>query len=118
MAQHSYNLEERFDFTGKMKMLFMVMIAVGVVSLGATFFFGGEDANIRFWTNYLHNTVFFTGIAFMSMFVLAAKTLAYSGWHTVWKRLFEANAQFLGLGLLLMGVIVAGVFFEWHNIYH
>ncbi len=115
---HNINVEERFDFTGKEKTVLLGMMALGVICLICTYLFGGDDKELRFWTNFLHNSVFFTGIAFISMFLLAAKVLAYSGWHTVWKRLLEAKAQFLIFGLLMMGIVLLGTVMGWHHLYH
>ncbi len=120
MSDHNHNIDitERFEFTSKEKMVLIGMMALGLICLVATYFMGGKDGELRFWTNFLHNSVFFTGIAFISMFLLAAKVLAYSGWHTVWKRLLEAKAQFLIFGLIFMGVILLGTKLEWHHLYH
>ncbi len=115
---HNINIEERFEFTGREKSALMGLMALGVICLGWTYFLGGDDKELRFWTNFLHNSVFFTGIAFISMFLLAAKVLAYSGWHTVWKRLLEAKAQFMIFGLVFMGIILLGTMMGWHHLYH
>ncbi len=54
----------------------------------------------------------------MSLFLLAAKVLMYSGWHTVFKRVWEAYAEFLPWALVLLVPVVVGVWFDWHHIYH
>lgn len=106
-----------FTFEGKQKSVLLAMIGVGVISMILTFL--GDDAmHTRFWTNMLHNSVFFTGIAFAALFILAASITAYAGWYTVLKRVFESYALFLGVGLGLMGILALGVFFDWHHLYH
>ena len=90
---------------------------LGLLCLGITFL--GDDAfHTRFWTNFLHNTVFFTGIAFISLFVLATFTTAYAGWHTVMKRVWEAYSLFLVVGFVFLLVLIAGVWGHFHHLYH
>ena len=110
---------ERFVLTSGIRTLLLGGIGLGVVCLLLAFFFdGGDPNNTRFWSNWLHNSVFFLGIAFMSLFLLAAKVLMYSGWHTVFKRVWEAYAEFLIVAIVLMVPIVVGVFLHWHHLYH
>lgn len=92
-------------------------VILGVLCLGLTFLFD-DELHSRFWSNYLLNTVFFTGIAFVSLFVLAAFTTAYAGWHTVFKRVWEAYSFFLIPGLILMLLVIAGIWGHFHHLYH
>jgi len=73
---------------------------------------------MRFWTNFLHNTVFFVGISFMACFAYAAFTTAYAGWFVQFKRLWESFGMFLLPGLFLFGVIIVGLFLHSHHLYH
>ena len=110
---------ERFVLTSGIRGLLLGGVALGVVCLLLAFLFdGGDPNNTRFWSNWLHNSVFFLGIGFMSLFLLAAKVLIYSGWHTVFKRVWEAYAEFLLVALILMVPVVVGVFLHWHHLYH
>ncbi len=107
----------QFTFESRYKTVLIGFMVLGLVCLGITFFV--DDAlHTRFWTNYLHNSVFFTGIAFMSLFTLAAFTTAWAGWHTLVKRIWEAYSMFMIPGLVLMLVVVAGVFGHFHHLYH
>ncbi|MEM9885507.1 MAG: hypothetical protein AAF849_06410 [Bacteroidota bacterium] len=107
----------KFDFTSTMKTVLLSGIGLGVLCLAITFF--TDDAlHTRFWTNYLHNVVFFTGLAFMSIFILSAFLLAWAGWYTYFKRIWEAKAQFLIVGWLLMLPVVVGVWMGFHHLYH
>jgi hypothetical protein len=108
----------QFTFEGKQKRVLIGMMILGIICLALSFFDNAVPHHSRFWTNYLHNTVFFTGIAFTSMFIMAASITAYAGWFTVFKRIWEAYGQFLIVGLLLMLVIVAGIWGDLHHIYH
>jgi len=73
---------------------------------------------MRFWTNFLHNSVFFTGIALMAIFFYSICNTAWAGWHVQFKRVWEAMSMFLGVGLILMAIIALGLVFGWHHMYH
>lgn len=85
--------------------------------MGITFLVD-DELHTRFWTNFLHNSVFFTGIAFVSLFVLTAFITAYTGWHAMFKRVWEAYSLFLIPGLVLMLVLIAGLWGHFHHLYH
>lgn len=106
-----------FTFEGKQRTWLIGLMVLGLVCMGITWF--TDDAlHSRFWSNYLHNTVFFLGIAFISTFIIAAFITAYAGWYTLFKRVFEAMSSFLPVGLLLMLLIIAGIWGHWHHLYH
>ena len=108
---------DQFIFANRYKTVLAVLMAVGLVCMGITFAVD-DELNTRFWTNFLHNSVFFTGIALMSLFTLTAFTTALAGWHTLIKRIWEAYSLFLVPGLVLMLIIVAGVLGHFHHLYH
>lgn len=110
------NLNTQFVFDGKLKRNLIIGMVLGVVCL-AWSLVGDDEYNTRFWTNWLHNSVFFTGIGFMAMFFLSAQITAFAGWNAVIKRVWEAMSQFMWVGLLLMGVIVVGVWGHFHHLY-
>ncbi len=109
---------KEFTFEGSQKRLFIGAIILGIICMAATFLFDDDALHTRFWTNFLHNTVFFTGIAFISLFVYSAFTIAYAGWFVNFKRIWEAYSQFLIVGLGFMLVIIAGIWMHWHHLYH
>ncbi len=111
-------MEQQFTFTGRQRTLFISLMVLGAVCLGLTFMTDTTPHHARFWTNFLHNSVFFTGISFIGLYWLAAHTLGYSGWHVGLKRVMEAMTLFLPVGLLLLLVITAGVWGHWHHLYH
>lgn len=109
---------EQFTFTGKQRIFSLALILIGVISMAMTFFGHPEGHHARFWTNFLHNSVFFTGIAFISVYLLCAHTLAYSGWHTLLKRLIESFGMFLPLGAIFFLILWLGTTYHWHHLYH
>ncbi len=108
----------QFTFEGKQKRVLYGFMLLGLLCLIGSFFMDSTEHHSRFWTNFLHNTVFFTGIAFISLFAIAASVSAYAGWYTVFKRIWEAYAEFLLIGLVLLIVLIAGLWGHLHHIYH
>ena len=113
---HSKDIKN-FVFEGKQKTTLLAFIVLGILCMAATFFIG-EDGSTRFWTNYLHNAVFFLGMSFVATFVLSAFMLAYAGWHVVMKRVWEAFMLFLPVGLIMMLLVIVGLWMHGHHLYH
>jgi hypothetical protein len=108
---------KQFIFEGRQKAVLFGLMALGAVCMIITWF--SDDAlHTRFWTNYLHNAYMFGGVALMALFLYSAKAVAYSGWQVLFKRLWEAMALNLGVGIVLMLVVAGGVFFGYHHLYH
>ncbi len=108
----------QFTFDSKLKTTLFGFMAVGLLCLALTFFMDEQPGHVRFWSNFLHNAVFFTGIAFTATFLIAAFTTAYSGWYVLVKRIFEAFSLFLAVGIILMAIIAAGIWGHFHHLYH
>lgn len=113
MGAHHHNQpiqdNSKFVFDTKLKLFTVALIVVGAASLALTYFTGGEHSHIRFWTNLLQNSVFFTGIAFASLFFIATHTVAWGGWQTIFKRVPEAMMMFLPMGIVLIGLIALAI---------
>ncbi len=112
-----------FTFTGGQKLLFGVLMLIGVICSALAFFNDPADEAInlhhsRFWTNFLHNSAFFGGLGFISLFLLCCKILAYSGWHTTFKRIWEAMMMFLPVSIVFFAILAIGNFAGFHHIYH
>lgn len=110
------NKEFIFDPTSKKVLLGGIVL--GAICLVLSFFIDSTPAHTRFWTNYLHNVTFFTGLAFMSIFILCTFLTAWAGWYNYFKRVWEAKSQFLIIGFLLMLPVVGGVWTGYHHLYH
>jgi hypothetical protein len=114
---------KQFTFEATQKKTLVGVMALGLLCLALSYF--TEPAQIteagfhsRFWSNFLHNAAFFTGMAFMITFVLAAFTTAYAGWHVVFKRIWEAFTLFLLPGLALLAIVGIGNYAHLHHLYH
>jgi len=102
--------------SGHRNLLFGAM-GIGLVCLILTWL--GDDAHhTRFWTNFLHNSVFFTMISAMALFFITASITAYAGWYTTFKRVWEAYSMFLLIGLVLLAIVGLGNYMHWHHLYH
>jgi hypothetical protein len=107
----------QFTFDAKLRTGLIGFMILGLVCIVITFLVD-DPLHTRFWSNYLHNAVFFTGIAFISLFTLAAFITSYAGWYTVMKRIWEAYSLFLIPGLALMLLVIIGIWGNFHHLYH
>lgn len=107
----------QFTLAGRERTLLLSFMILGLICMGITYF--TDDAlHTRFWSNFLHNSVFFTGIAFLALMFYCANLIALSGWHVAFKRVWEAYAQFLLVGLVLMLFVIIGLWINGHHLYH
>ena len=109
---------EEFKFEGYQRTVLIGFMVLGLVCLGLTWMDTSEPFHARFWSNVLHNTVYFTGFGFIAIFCMCAFITAYAGWYAVIKRIWEAYSMFLIFGLGLLMIIGAGIWMGWHNLYH
>lgn len=107
-----------YKFPAKLRTLLLGGMGLGALCLALTFFMDSMEYHPRFWSNVLHNSVFFTGIALMATFFIAVCITAWAGWYTVFKRVWEAFSQFLIVGFVLMAIIGIGIYAHWHHLYH
>lgn len=122
MSNHNH---ETFVFDGKTKMFTIALMVIGAICLAMSYISDApEMEHMRFWTNFLHNSVFFTGIAFCAVLFIACHALAWGGWIAVFKRIPEAMMSFLfvGMGLFLvlglavmMGAEGTDLLYLWNN---
>ncbi len=109
------NGSNNFEFTSKLRNLFLGMLVIGVVLVVIGMVTG--TSMDRFWSNYLHNTIFFLGISVLAVFFLAAHQIAMAGWHITVKRIPEAISQFSLYGAILMLVVIVGIWAGYHHLY-
>lgn len=109
------NGSNKFEYTSKLRNLFLGMLVIGVVLVVIGMVTGASMD--RFWSNYLHNTIYFLGISVLAVFFLAAHQIGMAGWHITIKRVPEAISQFSKIGAILMLVVIIGVWAGYHNLY-
>ncbi|MEO5907049.1 MAG: hypothetical protein ABIQ11_09995, partial [Saprospiraceae bacterium] len=67
----------QFIFESRQKTILGIMMLIGVISLVITFM-GDDQFHTRFWSNVLHNSVYFTGVGLLALFMLGAKITAWA----------------------------------------
>ncbi len=108
----------QYIFSSGHRNVLLGAIGLGIVCMILTWVGDTDAYHSRFWSNFLHNSVFFTMISVMALFFIAACVTAYAGWHTTFKRVWEAYSMFLFVGLFLMLILGVGVYMHWHHLYH
>lgn len=106
-------MNDRFEIPGRLKNTSLALIGVGVLTLVAgiaTLLMGhaSTDADkARFWAVLLHDSVFFTLITAVSIFIQAAVSLAQGAWLVAYRRVPEA----IGANSWIFGVIACIIMF-------
>ena len=103
---------------GSQRTLLFAGMGLGVLCLILSWFVGTDEFHTRFWTNLLHNTVFFTGISFIALFFICVCITAWAGWYTLFKRVWEAFSLFMIFGFIIMIIIGLGNYMGFHHLYH
>lgn len=107
----------QYTFSSNHRNWLLGAIGIGIISMILTWL--SDDAyHTRFWTNFLHNASYFTMISVMALFFLAACIIAYAGWHTTFKRIWEAYSMYLIVGMVLLLIVGLGNYLHWHHLYH
>lgn len=109
MGHTNQPANNQFVFDGKLKGLTLGLFVLGLVCLVLTYATDSEYHHAIFWSNLLHNTVFFTGISFAALFFICVHTLGWGGWHTVFRRVPEAMMMYMPVGAVLVLLIGVGV---------
>ena len=100
-------MNDRFEIPARLRNTSLALIGVGVLTLicGIAFLLMSHDDmdRTRFWAVLLHDSVFFTFITGVSIFVQAAVNLAQGAWLTAYRRVPEA----IGANVWIFGTITA-----------
>ncbi|MEL7585997.1 MAG: hypothetical protein AAGU19_04730 [Prolixibacteraceae bacterium] len=112
--------KQTFILTKKISTITFVMIAIGVLSLAGGYLTGTGGERIA--ANLLLNTYYFLGFGLIGLFIVAAHTIAESGWHTSVQRIGEAMGAFIPVaGILMLLLFVSGgmhTLYEWTHKEH
>ena len=118
-------MNDRFEIPGRLKNTSLALIAIGVLTLicGIACLLMGHSANdtdrARFWSVLLHDSVFFTVITAVSIFIQAAVSLAQGSWLVAYRRVPEAigaNVWVFGLITVIVTFIIVFTFKDSHGI--
>ena len=107
----------QYTITNTLRTILFSMMGIGLLCLVLTWM-GDDHSHTRFWSNVLHNSVFFTGIAIMATFFMSASITAYAGWYTAFKRVFESISTYLLPGFVIMTLIGVAVYAHMNHLYH
>ena len=100
-----------YKLTNNNKILCFVMIAIGIISIVASFMTHSHQA----WPNLLMNSFYFLAISLGGLFFVAIQYASNAGWAIAIKRIPEAMAAYLPIGgLILLLVLIFG----GHHLYH
>lgn len=111
-------MNTQFVFESKQKTVLGGLIGLGLLCMALTWFGDSDPYHTRFWTNLLHNSVFFTGVSAVAMFMICTAITIYGGWSTSFKRVWEAFSLFMVVGMVFLGIIAIGNVAHFHHLYH
>lgn len=97
-----------FKIENKAKVLTLALIVIGVLftAIGVVMNMNDEHFGTRFLANGLINSFFFFSIGLGALFFLALQYATETGWYASVKRVIEAVAGFLPVGITMMLVIL------------
>jgi hypothetical protein len=113
-------MNDRFEIPARLKNTSLALIAVGILTLigGVACLLLGAHSTIvdksRFWAVLLHDSVFFTLITTVSIFVQAAVSLAQGSWIVAYRRVPEAIGANVWLFGTIAGVILLLIVFTFN----
>lgn len=106
-------MKNTFVFKRNSKILFIILIVIGLLALGYGIF-SSEIHGHRIWSNILLNNFYFLAIALGALVFIAVHILADSGWHVSIVRIPEAMSMYIPVASVFMILILIGA----HDIYH
>ena len=121
MGTHShhndYNFSEQFTFTGRGKVVSLVALAIGIVTIAIGLLSSDPVTVERTYANLLLMGYYFTGVCAAGGVFLALAFVTQAGWSSGLIRIPQAMAYVLPIAALILFVIIAGGLFS-HNLYH
>jgi hypothetical protein len=104
-------MNDRFEIPARLKNTSVALMAIGVLTLiggiAALLTSHVDTDKARFWSVLLHDSVFFTFITAVSIFIQAAVSLAQGAWIVAFRRVPEA----IGANVWVFGTIATVVLF-------
>lgn len=111
------NTSLKFEMPSKLNTVAIVMAGIGLI-MGAASFFVYSDTLTRVWASLLVNNFYFLALGIAGAVIMCIGYVAHAGWNTVQKRIMEAMAQYMPIGLLVMlviGFLGMGHLYEWSD---
>lgn len=117
MGTHNINFSEQFEFTGKVKTLSIVGIALGIAAVAYGFIAGDKVMHERTFANLLLMGYYFACVCMSGMFFLAVQYVAQAGWSASILRVPQAMAKTLPIAAVILVIIISAGLYT-HNLYH
>lgn len=114
-------MNDRFVIPGRLKTTSLVLIVVGILALIggiATLLVGGHATDVdkaRFWAVLLHDSIFFLLITTVSIFIMAAASLAHGGWIVAYRRVTEAIGANVWVFATIAGAVMMLIVFTFRD---
>lgn len=111
-------ITERFEIPSRMKTTSIILLVIGLLTLvlGGIFLLGGSPRdNSHFWGTLFLSAIFFLFISVISIFIIAAASLAQGGWIVAYRRVPEAIAANVWIFAIIAFIIMLGGIFMAHD---
>src|SRR4051812_39740241 len=114
-------MNDRFEIPGRLRNTSVALIAVGVITLiigMVCLLMGSHVTDIdraRFWLTLLHDSVFFTLITTVSIFIMAAVSLAQGAWIIGIRRVTEAIGANVWIFATIAGLVMFIIVFTFRD---
>ena len=104
---HTYSLNEQYEFSGKPKTWSLAAIAIGLVLILLGFVLGHGHYAERTFASLLQMAYYFTCVCAAGAFFLAVQFVAQAGWSASLLRVPQAFARVLPIAAVILIAIVA-----------
>ena len=112
-------MTDRFEVPARLRNTSMFLIAMGVLALVggiATLLMSHNDVDrARFWAVLLHDSVFFTLITAISIFIQSAVSLAQGSWLVAYRRVPEAIGANVWVFSLIAFIVMMAIVFGFRD---
>ena len=107
-----------FIFTKRAKLIFSVLMLIGVVAMVVGYSTDTSDHHNRFWANIFVNGFFYFAISLGALFFLALQYATEASYMIALKRVIEGISQYIFVGAGILIVFFAAGTFHLHHVYH
>ena len=107
-----------FIFTKRAKLIFSVLMLIGVVAMVVGYSTDTSDHHNRFWANIFVNGFFYFAISLGALFFLALQYATEASYMVALKRVIEGISQYIFVGSGILIVFFAAGTFHLHHVYH
>jgi hypothetical protein len=112
-THNSFNLDEKFEFSGSAKTLSLIGIVIGIVAIAYGFGIGHVE---RTFSNLLLMGYYFACVCMAGVFFCAVQYVAQAGWSAALIRVPQAFAKVLPIAAIVLVVIAAAGLHFTHTI--